>query len=169
MKDTGMSDSQKRVLFVCMGNICRSPAAEGVLRHLAAEEGLDGELDIDSAGTIGYHAGDPADQRMCDAARSRGIVLEGEARQFKPRDAETFDLVVAMDRENLAEIVNACGGRPPNLRLFADFLDDDAPRDVPDPYYGGTRGFEKVLDLLEAGCPRILDELLGEPPAGDRG
>src|SRR3954471_15158180 len=144
-----------RVLFVCMGNICRSPTAEGVLRRLVRDEGLSDQVEIDSAGTGGWHVGSPPDERATEAARRRGIELAGAARQFEPEDFERFDLILAMDRENLAE-----------LRALAP--DDEArgkvrlllgDRDVPDPYYGGERGFEDVLDLVEAGCRDLLAEL----------
>ena len=160
------STDARSLLFVCMGNICRSPAAEGVLKHLAAELGLDGRVEVDSAGTIAYHAGKPPDPRMRLAAEHRGIELNGRSRPFEPADAERFDLVVAMDRENLADIDAVCGERRPNVRLFSDFLPAGAPLDIPDPYYGGARGFEVVLDLLEQGCPAILESLLVENTDG---
>jgi protein-tyrosine phosphatase len=143
-----------RVLFVCMGNICRSPTAEGVMRRLLAERGLDGEIELDSAGTGGWHAGSPPDARATDAAAARGITLQGAARQVTRSDFEDFDVLVAMDRENLAGLrAIAPPGTEGKLRLL---LGD---RDVPDPYYGGPRGFEDVLDLVQAGCERLLDDL----------
>jgi protein-tyrosine phosphatase len=144
-----------RILFVCMGNICRSPTAEGVMRHLLAERGLDGEIEVQSAGTGGWHAGNPPDARATAAARERGITLQGEARQVTARDFEDFDLLVAMDRENLEELrAIAPPGTEDKLRmLVAD------GRDVPDPYYGGPRGFEAVLDLIETASEDLLDEL----------
>lgn len=156
-----MSDS-KRVLFVCMGNICRSPTAEAVLRHAVAERGLDGAVEVDSAGTTRYHVGEPPDRRMRAAAERRGLRLEGSARQVTADDFGRFDLVVAMDRDNLADLEALAGGKPGNLRLFSDFLPDGEPVDVPDPYYGGADGFDRVLDLVERGCPGILDHLLAE-------
>src|SRR4051812_16172539 len=138
-----------------MGNICRSPTAEGVMRRLLRDEGLDGRIELDSAGTGGWHAGEPPDARATAAAHRRGIELAGAARQVEPGDFERFDLIVAMDRENLAA-----------LRRLAP--DEDArgkvrlllgDRDVPDPYYGGERGFEDVLDLVEGACRELLDEL----------
>ena len=143
-----------RILFVCMGNICRSPTAEGVMRHLLEERGLDGEIEVQSAGTGGWHAGAPPDARATEAARARGIVLEGAARQVTRADFEDFDLLVAMDRDNFADLrAIAPPGTEDKVRLL---LDD---RDVPDPYYGGPRGFEEVLDLVQAGCERLLDDL----------
>jgi protein-tyrosine phosphatase len=138
-----------------MGNICRSPTAEGVMRHLLAERGLDGEIEVESAGTGGWHAGSPPDARASATARARGITLDGAARQVTAADFEAFDLLVAMDRDNLADLrAIAPPGTEDKLRmLLAD------GRDVPDPYYGGPRGFEEVLDLVETACAGLLDEL----------
>ena len=130
-----------RILFVCMGNICRSPTAEGVMRHLLDERGLDGEIEVASAGTGGWHAGSPPDARATEAAQARGITLEGAARQVTRSDFEDYDVLVAMDGERA---------------LLGQTRSD---RDVPDPYYGGPRGFEEVLDLVQAGCERLLDDL----------
>jgi protein-tyrosine phosphatase len=144
-----------RILFVCMGNICRSPTAEGVMRRLLAERGLDGEIEVQSAGTGGWHAGNPPDRRSTQAAAARGITLEGAARQVTRSDFEDFDLLVAMDRENLADLqAIAPPGTEHKLRLL---LADG--RDVPDPYYGGARGFENVLDLVQTACEQLLDDL----------
>jgi protein-tyrosine phosphatase len=143
-----------RILFVCMGNICRSPTAEGVMRKLLREQGLEGEIEIDSAGTGGWHAGEPPDARATEAARRRGIPLEGQARRITRSDFNRFDLVLAMDRENLRELRAIA---PPHAREKVRLLVDG--RDVPDPYYGGARGFEDVLDLVEEACRELLDEL----------
>ena len=138
-----------------MGNICRSPTAEGVMRHLLAERRLDGEIEVQSAGTGGWHAGNPPDARATATARARGIALEGAARQVTAADFEDFDLLVAMDRENLADLrAMAPPGTEDKIRLL---LDDD--RDVPDPYYGGAQGFEHVLDLVQEACEKLLDDL----------
>ena len=144
-----------RILFVCMGNICRSPTAEGVMRHLIAERGLAGEIEVQSAGTGGWHAGSPPDARATATAQARGITLEGAARQVTTADFEDFDLLVAMDRDNLRDLrAIAPPGTEHKLRmLLAD------GRDVPDPYYGGPRGFEQVLDLVQTACEGLLDEL----------
>ena len=155
----------KRVLFVCLGNICRSPTGEGLLRHVLAERGLDGEIEVDSAGTGAWHVGDGPDARMVRAAAGRGYRLEGAARQATAEDFRRFDLVVAMDRQNLAdleEIAPPPDERRAELRLFSSFLPPGAPEDVPDPYYGGEQGFERVIDLVEEGCAAIVDHLLGE-------
>lgn len=157
-----------RVLFVCLGNICRSPSAEAVFRACLAEGGLDDRVEVDSAGTIGYHAGEPADARMQRAASARGYDLTSTARRVSPRDLERFDLVIAMDRSNLedlrelAEAADRDGDDSPvdKIRLLSEFLPEGSPADVPDPYWGGEQGFDQVLDLLEEACPRILDELL---------
>ena len=153
-----------RILFVCMGNICRSPTAEGVMRRLVREEGLEHEFEIDSAGTGSWHAGDSPDRRATAAAAARGIDLAGAARQVRPRDFEHFDLLLAMDRENLRELrtFSADGDAAGKARLLREFdpMSVGAPDlDVPDPYYGGPDGFEKVLDQVEAACKGLLDAL----------
>ncbi len=149
-----------RILFVCMGNICRSPTAEGVMRRLLEDEGLD--VEIDSAGTGGWHAGEPPDERATLAARRRGVTLEGAARQVRPEDFRRFDLLIALDRSNLRELL----ARAPDeegaekVRLLREFDPAaDGVLDVPDPYYGGDRGFETVLDMVEASCRGLIDEL----------
>ena len=166
---------QVSVLFVCMGNICRSPAAEGVFRDYVEQQGVAGNFHIDSAGTIGYHSGNPADPRMCEAAARRGYELTSMARQVAPEDPEDFDLIVAMDRDNLAELKYLAGGPRPHIRLLGSFLPEyqgppeQAPQ-VPDPYYGGTQGFEVVLDMLERACPGVYaacSELLEQNPDSD--
>jgi protein-tyrosine phosphatase len=152
-----------RILFVCMGNICRSPTAEGVMRHLLAQRGLDGEIDVQSAGTGGWHAGAPPDERATATARARGITLEGAARQVTAADFEDFDLLLAMDRENLADLrAIAPPGTREKIRLLREFDPQSAggdDLDVPDPYYGGPRGFETVLDQVHAACAGLLDAI----------
>jgi protein-tyrosine phosphatase len=144
-----------------MGNICRSPTAEGVMRSLLRQEGLDGEIEIDSAGTGGWHAGSPPDSRATEAAARREIVLEGAARQVRPEDFEEYDLLLAADRENLRDLRRiAPPGTEEKIRLLREF--DPASSgdlDVPDPYYGGPRGFEEVLDLVGAACRGLLEEV----------
>ncbi|MDG2222569.1 MAG: low molecular weight phosphotyrosine protein phosphatase [Rubripirellula sp.] len=151
----------KRVLFVCMGNICRSPAGESVMQRFAEEFGVD--VDVDSAGTHGYHAGESPDQRMSEAAEARGYELNSVARKVTKSDLEPekFDLVLAMDAENHAVLVELAGGVRNHIRMFSDYLDDNWPADVPDPYYGEEEGFDQVLDMLEEGCPMILETLVG--------
>ncbi len=155
-----------RVLFVCTGNICRSPTAEGVFRALVARHGLEGEIGADSAGTHGYHVGEAPDPRSCAAARARGVVLDDlRARQVSPADFSAFDLVLAMDRGHHAHLARLCPpGREERLRLFLDFAPHLGVRDVPDPYYGGPDGFERVLDLIEAGCEGLLRRIGGARP-----
>jgi protein-tyrosine phosphatase len=152
-----------RILFVCMGNICRSPTAEGVMRHLLAEEGLTDEIEVDSAGTGGWHAGSPPDRRATAAARGRGIVLEGTARQVTDEDFETFDLILCADAENVAALrAVAPPGAEDRIRLLRSYdpvVEGDL--DVPDPYYGGDSGFEDVLDQVEAACRGLVVELRG--------
>jgi len=151
-----------KLLFVCMGNICRSPTAEGVMRHLLREQGLEGEIEIDSAGTGGWHAGDPPDARATEAARRRGIVLEGVARQVRPSDFEDYDLLLAADRQNLADLraVAPSEAARAKVRLLREFDPASSGNlDVPDPYYGGPDGFEDVLDLVEAACRGLLAEV----------
>jgi len=161
------SEDARRVLFVCLGNICRSPTGEGVLRHIVRERGLDGEIEIDSAGTGAWHVGEAADSRMRRAASQRGFDLTSRARQVTVDDFHDFHLIVAMDRSNFSDLeeLRPSGARA-DLRLFSDFLPEGAPRDVPDPYYGGASGFDRVLDLVEEGSANILEHLLGEAEAG---
>jgi protein-tyrosine phosphatase len=153
-----------RILFVCAGNICRSPTAEGVMRRLVADAGLDGAVELESAGTGGWHAGEPPDARATAAAARRGIALAGAARRVTEEDFERFDLILAMDRENLGELrAVAPGARArAKVRLLREFDPASAggeDLDVPDPYYGGARGFETVLDLVAAACGGLLDDL----------
>ena len=147
----------KSILFVCLGNICRSPTGEGVMQHLVEERGIESEISIDSAGTIGYHTGHGADDRMQAAAQKRGYDLQSRSRKITPRDLETFDLVIAMDRENYQDIQQVHQSPTATVKLLSDWLGDEWPSDVPDPYYGGDEGFEYVLDMIEAACPLILD------------
>lgn len=144
-----------KVLFVCTGNICRSPTAEGVLRHLAKGQGL--ELHVESRGTHDYHVGNPPDERAQRHALKRGYDLSAQkAKQISQRDFEDFDLILAMDRGHFAALRGLC---PPQhlakVRLFK------AGADVPDPYYGGAEGFEEVLDLVEEVCRDLLHEIKG--------
>jgi protein-tyrosine phosphatase len=151
-----------RILFVCMGNICRSPTAEGVMRSLVRDAGLDDRIEIDSAGTGGWHAGEPPDARATEAARRRGIELAGAARQIAPEDFDRFDLLVALDRENLRGLLAVAPDEEAaeKVRLLREFdPEGDGELDVPDPYYGGERGFESVLDQVQAACRGLLGEL----------
>ena len=149
-----------RILFVCLGNICRSPTAEAVVRALAAREAPELPLEVDSAGTADYHVGQPPDPRTRAAAARRGYDLTAlRARTVEPGDFERFDLILAMDRENL-QVLKRRAPRDAHerLRLFLEFA-PDAPEDVPDPYYGGPNGFEEVLDLVETATRGLLAHL----------
>ena len=149
----------KSILFVCLGNICRSPTGEGVLQSIVDDQGLSGSISIDSAGTIGYHDGKPADSRMRAAAKKRGYDLLSRSRKIIYSDLENFDLVIAMDRENLQDIMAIHPEPSATIKLLSSYLGDDWPSDVPDPYYGGEAGFEYVLDMIEAACPQIVADL----------
>jgi protein-tyrosine phosphatase len=153
-----------RILFVCLGNICRSPTAEGVMRRLVRQEGLEDSIEIDSAGTGSWHVGASPDERATETARERGIVLEGAARQFTPEDFDSFDLILAMDEENLRDLLALAPGDEARakvrlLREFDPATDESTDLDVPDPYYGGDEGFEHVLDLVDAATRGLLDRL----------
>jgi protein-tyrosine phosphatase len=158
----GQPRERVRVLFVCLGNICRSPTAEGVMRELVRAAGLEDSIELDSAGTGAWHVGHSPDQRATAAARGRGVVLEGEARQVTYRDFEDFDLILAMDRSNLRDLQALA---PPEARSRVRLLREFDPAsaagdlDVPDPYYGGEGGFEEVLDLVRAACVGLLEEI----------
>ena len=163
----------RRVLFVCLGNICRSPTAEGVVRAIAAREFPSLEIELDSAGTADYHLGEPPDRRTVAAARRRGYELSGlRARQVQPADFDHFDFVLAMDRANLAELDDR---RPSSgkarVGLFLEFARETGVAEVPDPYYGGAEVFERVLDLCEAAARGMLASLANEkgPHACARG
>ena len=150
-----------RVLLVCLGNICRSPTAEGVLRALAAREYKGLKLEVDSAGTANYHVGEPPDRRTVAAARRRGYDIAGlRARQVCPDDLQDFNYVLAMDRANLDEL-DHFAQRPPraHLGLFLEFAPGCGVDEVPDPYYGSQEDFERVLDLCEAGARGLLQKL----------
>jgi protein-tyrosine phosphatase len=151
-----------RICFVCLGNICRSPTAEGVFTHLVADAGLTDRVAIDSAGTAAYHAGERPDRRSLAAARARGIELPGRARQFVAADFRRFDYVIAMDRSNHADLRDLAPDDEARakIHLFRDF-DPDAPRgaEVPDPYYGGGDGFEIVLDICASAGHGLLAHL----------
>ena len=149
-----------RVLFVCLGNICRSPTAEGVFRHLVEQSGVD--IDIDSAGTGGWHAGERADARMRRHAAKRGYDLTSRARAFDRRvDFEAFDLIIAMDDANLANLrrQDQHGRYAHKLVKMTDYCSQHPHSEVPDPYYGGAQGFELVLDIIEDAAGGLLAEL----------
>ena len=132
------------------------------MQHVIEERGLESQIVIDSAGTIGYHTGHGADDRMQAAANKRGYDLQSRSRKITHRDLETFDLVIAMDRENYQDIQHVHESPTATIKLLSDYLGDEWPSDVPDPYYGETEGFEYVLDMIEVACPAIVDELVGQ-------
>ncbi len=149
------------VLFVCMGNICRSPTAQGVFEAMVREAGLEAHIRIDSAGTHAYHVGEPPDRRASEAAARRGIDLGSQrARRVSTADFGRFDYILAMDRSNLDDLLNLCPpGHEARVRLFLDYARDIDLQDVPDPYYGGIHGFQQVLDLVEAGALGLLEDI----------
>jgi protein-tyrosine phosphatase len=153
-------DKTVSVLFVCLGNICRSPSAEGVFRQVVEEAGLSGRVRIDSCGTAGWHQGKAPDARSQAAAASRGIDISGlRARQFQPSDLAGFDYVLVMDQQNLADVQRVwerVGGTRPELFLR---FGKAVTREVPDPYYGGDQGFENVLDLIHEASEGLLAQL----------
>ena len=147
----------RRVLFVCMGNICRSPTAEGVFRHHAEQAGMLDDLTIDSAGTHAYHVGEPPDRRSQAAAERRGISLADiRARRVSDEDFDHFDLILAMDEDNHRLLMQQSdAAHHGKIRLFLDY-GESTDREVPDPYYGGASGFERVLDLVEDASKGLL-------------
>ncbi|MBT8441971.1 MAG: low molecular weight phosphotyrosine protein phosphatase [Gammaproteobacteria bacterium] len=155
-----MAEFKYSVLFVCMGNICRSPTAEGVFRHVLAEAGLAGKVRVDSAGTHAYHVGEPPDRRAQAAAERRGITLADiRARRVGESDFSEFDYVIAMDRLNLHTLAEVAAEEyRDRLSLFLDFR-SGSEQEVPDPYYGGAAGFERVLDLVEEASRALLETL----------
>jgi protein-tyrosine phosphatase len=167
VKDAGgagpTAAQQVRVLFVCLGNICRSPTAEGVFRHYVKEAGLEDRIRIDSAGTGNYHIDEPPDVRACEAAAERGYDLSAlRARQVSAGDFADFDYVLAMDNQNLRVLQRLCAPEHAHkIRLFTDFS-SHAGREVPDPYGGGPQGFEIVLDLIEHSAQGLLRDLRRE-------
>ncbi len=150
---------KKSILFVCLGNICRSPAAEGIMKKLIEVEKLDLELEVDSAGTMGYHTGEGADPRMKRHAKKRGYNLTSLARKFDPeKDFDHFDYIVTMDNQNYSDIKGLDIKKKFNHKIFkmADFCKNNNITEVPDPYYEGDEGFSHVIDILEEGCSNLL-------------
>ena len=160
-----MEEKKYKILFVCLGNICRSPAAEEVLRQLVAERGLAYRIEIDSAGTYGGHSGQLPDQRMRVHARRRGYELTHRARRITGYDMGDFDMIVAMDDANRADLVRLA--RTPEevnkIVMIGDYITQNPHYDyVPDPYYEGSEGFELALDLLEDACVQLLNEIIAK-------
>ncbi len=154
-------DTKIHVLMVCMGNICRSPTAEGVLRHKLREAGLEGRVVVDSAGTHGYHVGAPPDERTQRHALQRGYDLSNlRARKIAASDFDRFDLLLVMDEDNLDRVLESCpAGRQSRLRQLMSFAPTAGSAVVPDPYYGGAAHFERVLDLVEQACDGVVAHL----------
>lgn len=160
-----------RILFVCLGNICRSPTAEGVLRHKLGEAGLGEDVDVESAGTGGWHVGHPPDARAAAAAAARGIALESRAQRFEAFHFDDFDLILAMDRQNLADMLAlaphaAAEGKLHLLREFDPLAVESGELEVPDPYFGGEDGFEDVLDMVDRACDGLIAEIRAAMAAG---
>ncbi len=146
----------RRILFVCLGNICRSPTAEAVFRKIAEDEGH--RFTLDSAGTGSWHTGESPDPRMVEAGARRGYRLAGSARQVRPQDFHDFDLILAMDRDNLRDLERQRPSEPTaDLRLFRDFDPEEPGTDVPDPYYGGEDGFDRVVRIVERTSRNLLN------------
>jgi protein-tyrosine phosphatase len=153
------------VLFVCLGNICRSPTAEGVMRALVSEAGMEDRVQLESAGTGAWHVGSPPDRRASAAARARGVELQGHARQVRAEDFENFDLLLAMDGENARELRRQAPGdeERAKVRLLREFDPVSAGAgdlDVPDPYYGAAGGFDEVFELVHAACAGLLEQIV---------
>jgi protein-tyrosine phosphatase len=152
-----------KLLFVCLGNICRSPSAENIMNHLLQQRGLSDQVVCDSAGTSGYHVGASPDRRMSAAAERRlGFPLVGAARQFEREDLVEFDLILAMDKDNFAQInsLDRDGKFRDRVKLMCDFCQEHTLKSVPDPYYGGDEGFNFVIDLLVDACNGLIDHLI---------
>ena len=163
MSNRDQNPAPVSVLFVCMGNICRSPTAEGVFRHLVRDAGLQERVHTDSAGTNAYHVGEPPDRRARAAAERRGYSLDDiRARRVNELDFEGFDFIIAMDDDNLAQLHDASDVvHHQKIGLFLDYVERSDYREVPDPYYGGAKGFERVLDLVEEASRGLLDVVKG--------
>ena len=147
------------VLFVCLGNICRSPSAEAVFNAMIAKEGLENELICDSAGTLAYHAGEPADYRMKQFAKKRGYHLTSISRPVDPKtDFDRFNFIIGMDRQNVSDLKSMARNEDDKKRIFlmTDFCSTQKYDSVPDPYYGGAAGFELILDILEDACAGLI-------------
>ncbi len=150
-----------RILFVCLGNICRSPMAEGVFRRELERRGIDHLVEVDSAGTSNWHVGEPPDPRARRAIAKRGVdISDLRGRQVSPRDLDAFDLILAMDAENLSDLLAlADAAQAQRVRLFLDFAPEAGVREVPDPYFGEEDGFDMVLDLLQAAAQGLADHV----------
>ncbi|NWF51113.1 MAG: low molecular weight phosphotyrosine protein phosphatase [Ignavibacteriaceae bacterium] len=156
---------QKKILFVCLGNICRSPAAEGILKKILKEKGLNRSVEVDSAGTIAYHSGELPDSRMIKHAAKRGYILDHIARKFNPSiDFNSFDLIIPMDNQNYEDVIASYKSGNPKSKVIkmTDFSSNKIYDEVPDPYDSDQRGFELVLDILEDACKNLADKIEDE-------
>jgi protein-tyrosine phosphatase len=154
-----------RVLFVCMGNICRSPLAQGIFENVLRREGLEDEVFVDSAGTGAWHVGSPPDERAQRSAGQRGLDLSSQrARRITPEDCQTFDYILTMDEDNYHAVASLCRGSAV-VRPFLDFAANSPETEVPDPYYGGPDGFEHVLDLVEDASEGLLEDIRKRHPS----
>ena len=155
-------DQLTKVMFVCMGNICRSPLAEGVFRHLAREAGVLDSFEIASSGTGGWHVGQRPDRRMNQVALKNGVSMEGQfAQQFQMSDLSYYDIILAMDRDNMDNIkgLDAGNRHAGKIHLFREFDPDPGTMEVPDPYYGGSKGFDNVFEIVDRTARVLLDKL----------
>ncbi|HKL19068.1 MAG TPA: low molecular weight protein-tyrosine-phosphatase [Halalkalibaculum sp.] len=154
-------DNPYKLCFVCLGNICRSPTAEGVFQHLVNERDLQPYFEVDSAGTSAYHVGESANSKSQQTAKQHGITLHSKARQFESFDLDYFDLVLAMDQENLTNINRMRNDSTENVEIgmLRDFDPEPGDGEVPDPYYGGIQGFENVFQIVKRSCVNLLDRL----------
>lgn len=150
-----------KIVFVCLGNICRSPTAEGIFQHLVNERGLDPYFYVDSAGTSAYHIGEPANSKSRQVAERHGVKLQSRARKFEPEDLEEFDLILAMDRENYDNLkqLDQDDKYGDKILLMRDFDPEPGNGEVPDPYFGGMDGFQNVFEILRRSSKELLDEL----------
>lgn len=151
-----------KVIFVCLGNICRSPAAEAVFKSLVEKQGLSDKISIDSAGIIGVHSGEKADQRMIRHALDRGYVIDSISRKFNPHnDFSEFDMIIGMDNQNISDLKSSSVNDSDYKKIYrmSQFLSDHYDKEIPDPYYAGNEGFKYVLDLIEDACSGLLEKL----------
>ncbi len=169
MRDSNVKNKKVRVLFVCLGNICRSPAAEGIMQKLVEKNGLGDFIEVDSAGTSGWHEGELPDERMREHGEKRDYSFDSRARKFRSSDFKEFDYIIVMDKNNYNNVKTMADGKEQigKIRMMTDYSMQYSHHDyVPDPYYGGASGFELVLDLLEDGCEGLLQTIKKEHSLG---
>lgn len=151
----------KKLLFVCMGNICRSPAAEIVMKTIIREAGLESQFQCDSCGTVAYHQGEKPDSRMVGAGKRKGFIISGSSRPIINKDFDEFDYIFTMDDENYSNVLKLTSNSKQRnkVKKFCTFMTHHDESEIPDPYYGGVQGFDNVIDLLHDGCNEILKQL----------